>query len=99
MKHETYDMTWCHLRCRHTIMCWSHLDGTVISIYYQNISQAVESMQGYPPHLKREAMQKLGKIMQEPSIITDIYCHLSWPFKGLPFANVIFPETNHQYNG
>ena len=44
------------------------LDGTVISIYDDNISLAVESMQGYPARLMREAMQKQGKTMQSTTI-------------------------------
>ena len=33
--------------------------GPVISIYDQDISQALESMEEYPPHRMRDVMQKL----------------------------------------
>ena len=46
------------------------LDGTVGTIYDQNISRAVKSMQASPPCLMHEAIQKLGTIMQNRSLTT-----------------------------
>ena len=73
------------------------MDATVISIYDQNISQAVEFMQGYPLRPLREAMLKLGKIMQERLIRSITYPDLSYDFLSSAFDDAIFPETKRPY--
>ena len=56
------------------------LDGTVVTIYDQNISRAVKSMQASPPCLMHEAIQKLGTIMQNRSLTTVTYPDVSKDF-------------------
>ena len=46
------------------------LDGTIVTIYDQNISRAVKSMQAFPPRLMHEAMRNLGTIMQNRLLTT-----------------------------
>ena len=60
------------------------LDGTIVTIYDQNISRAVECMHAFPHRLIDEAMQKLGKPFAYDR-------NLSGRFEGLPFADEILP--------
>ena len=56
------------------------LDGTVVTIYDQNISLAVESKQAFPQRLMHETIQKLGTIMQNRSPTTVTYLDVSKDF-------------------
>ena len=68
-QYETQDLPVRHEKVPSKILPYADvlvsigLDWTVVTVYDQNISQIVESMQAFPPRLMYEAMQKLGTIM------------------------------------